>query len=72
MTPRQPIGACWGRRGSHREASLLPIGRLGVIYDSQPHGYSLFFIAIGIIVNYVQLHCMTVPINMPDSVRNVK
>jgi hypothetical protein len=28
--------------GSHRESSLLPIGHLGVIYDSQPHGYALF------------------------------
>jgi hypothetical protein len=25
--------------GSHRESSLLPIGSLSVIYDSQTHGY---------------------------------
>jgi hypothetical protein len=31
------------------ELSLLSIGRLGVIYDSQPHGYA-FFIAIRISV----------------------
>jgi hypothetical protein len=39
-----------GRGGSHRESSLLPTGRLGVIYDSQPYGYALF-IAIQISVN---------------------
>jgi hypothetical protein len=40
LTPRQPIGG--GRQGgSHRKSSLLPNGRLGVIYDSQPHGYVL-------------------------------
>jgi hypothetical protein len=42
MTPRRPIGMRQKRGGSHRESSLLPIGRLGVIYDSQPHGYALF------------------------------
>ncbi len=30
------------RGGSHRESSLLPLGHLRVIYDSQPHGYALF------------------------------
>jgi hypothetical protein len=39
-----------GRGGSHRESSLLPIDHLGVIYDSQPHGYALFT-AIQIRVN---------------------
>jgi hypothetical protein len=29
--------------GSHREFSLLYIGRLGVIYDSQPHGSAFLF-----------------------------
>ncbi len=33
-------------------SSLLPIGHLGVICDSQPHGYSLV-IAIRIMVNSV-------------------
>jgi hypothetical protein len=28
--------------GSHRESSLLSIGHLGVIYDSQLQGYTLF------------------------------
>ncbi len=42
MTPKRPkkIGAQGG--GCHRELSLLPIGRLGVICDSQPHNYILF------------------------------
>jgi hypothetical protein len=39
--------------GSHREFSLLLIGCLGVIYDSQPHGSSLFFIAIRIRVKII-------------------
>jgi hypothetical protein len=30
---------------------MLPVGRLGVINDSQLHGYPLFFIAIKIRVN---------------------
>jgi hypothetical protein len=34
-----------GGRGLSREFSVLPIGLLGVIYDSQPHSYALFFIA---------------------------
>jgi hypothetical protein len=42
MTPRRPIGVKRGRGGSHRESSLLPIGRLRVLQDSQPHGYALF------------------------------
>jgi hypothetical protein len=45
LTHRQPIGL-WqvGGGGSHRESSLLPIGCLGVIYDSQLHGYALFIV----------------------------
>jgi hypothetical protein len=35
MTPRRLIGLQQRRGGSHRESSLLPIGSLGVIYDSQ-------------------------------------
>jgi hypothetical protein len=42
MTPRQPIGVWQGKGSSHRESFPLPIGHLGVIYDSQPHGYTLF------------------------------
>ncbi len=42
MTPRPPIGVRWKNEGSCRESPLLPPGRLGVIYDSQPHGYALF------------------------------
>ncbi len=42
MTHRWPTGMRHGGRGSHRETSLLPIGRLGVIYDSESHGYALF------------------------------
>jgi hypothetical protein len=42
MTPRQAIGVRQGEGSCHRESSLLPIGRLGVIYDSQPQGYALF------------------------------
>jgi hypothetical protein len=30
--------------GSYRESFLLPISRLGVIYDSQPHGFEVFFL----------------------------
>jgi hypothetical protein len=41
LTPRQPTGG--GGGDSHREFFLLPIGRLGVVYDSQPHGYILFY-----------------------------
>ncbi len=52
MTPRQLFGVWPGEGGSHREFSLLPIGHLGVICDSQPHG-ALFFIAIGFRVNNV-------------------
>jgi hypothetical protein len=44
MTLRQPIGALQGRGGSHRESSLLPIGRPGVIYNSKPYGYTLFMV----------------------------
>ncbi len=47
MTPRRPIGVQGGGGGSHRESSLLPTGRLGVIDDSS---YALF-IAIRIRVN---------------------
>ncbi len=47
MTPRRPIGVQRGGGGSHMEFSLLPIGRLGIIYDSQLNGYA-FFIAIRI------------------------
>jgi hypothetical protein len=43
MIPKRPIGVRWGEGGSHRESSLVPIARLGVTYDSQPHGYALFF-----------------------------
>jgi hypothetical protein len=42
VTNRSPAG----EGGSHRESSLRPIGQLIVIYDSQPHVYALFFIAI--------------------------
>ncbi len=42
MTPRRPIEVRQGERESHKESSLLPFGRLGVMYDSQPHGYILF------------------------------
>jgi hypothetical protein len=42
MTPRQPIGVQQGEGGSHMESSLLPIGHLGVILNSQPHCYALF------------------------------
>ncbi len=41
MTPRDQQGAA-GEGGSHRESSLLPIGRLGVKYDSYPHDHALF------------------------------
>ncbi len=44
----RPIGVWWGKGGSHKESFLLSIGPLVVIYDSQPHGYALFFIAIRI------------------------
>jgi hypothetical protein len=54
MTPRRPIGVQQGERGSHRESCKLPIGRLGAIYDSQPHGYALFFIAIRIRVKILR------------------
>jgi hypothetical protein len=53
MTPRRPIEVRQG--GGLRESSLLPIGRLGVIYVFQPHGYALF-IAIRIMVNCVVWH----------------
>ncbi len=33
-----------GEGGSQRESSLLPIGRQGAKYDSQPHGYTIFYI----------------------------
>ncbi len=32
-----------GEGCSHRESSLLTIGHLGIIYDSQLHGYALFY-----------------------------
>ncbi len=32
----------------YREPFMLPIGHLGVIYDSQLRGYALLFIAIRI------------------------
>ncbi len=38
-----------GEEGSQEESSLLPIGHLGLIDDSQLHGYVLF-ITIQIIV----------------------
>jgi hypothetical protein len=58
MTPRQKIGVHGG--GSlHRESALLPIGCLGVVYDSQPHGYALYFIAIPIRVNRIFNKCQT-------------
>jgi hypothetical protein len=41
------MGVQPGGGGSHMEFSLLPIGRLGIIYDSQLNGYA-FFIAIRI------------------------
>jgi hypothetical protein len=41
MTARRPIGLRQGR-GAPPGASLLPIGHLGFIYDSQLHGYALF------------------------------
>ncbi len=40
LTPRRQIGVLQEEGGSQRESSLLPIGHLGVIYDSQPHGYA--------------------------------
>jgi hypothetical protein len=43
MIRRRQIGSAPGSGGSRRESFLLPIGRLGVIYDSQPHGYALFY-----------------------------
>jgi hypothetical protein len=58
MTPRQIIGVRGGG-GLHRESALLPIGRLGVIYDSQPHGYALYIIAIRIRVNRIFNKCQT-------------
>jgi hypothetical protein len=47
-TPRQPIEVRrrgWGSLlgGPRREPSQLPIGWLGVIYDSQPHVNTLFY-----------------------------
>ncbi len=42
MTPRIPVEVYRGDGGSRRESSLLRFGRLGVIYNSQPHGYVLF------------------------------
>ncbi len=43
LTPRQPKGVRWvgGGAGSHKGPPLLPIGRLVVSSDSQPHGYAL-------------------------------
>jgi hypothetical protein len=43
VTPRQPIGVRWGGWGSHREFPQLPIGRLGVMFDSKLHSYTLFY-----------------------------
>jgi hypothetical protein len=34
--------AAGGEGGSHRESSLLPVGRPRVKYDSQPRGYVFF------------------------------
>jgi hypothetical protein len=51
MTPKRPIGVRQRGRGSHRESFLLPIRRLGVLYDSESHSYALFSIAIRIRVN---------------------
>jgi hypothetical protein len=31
-----------GGGGSLKVSSLLPIGHLGVLYESQPHGYAFF------------------------------
>jgi hypothetical protein len=56
LTPRQPIGVWRGGGGSHRESSLLSTGFLGVIYDSQPHGYTHFFIAIRIRINFEKFY----------------
>jgi hypothetical protein len=56
MTPRRPIGVGQGDGGSQRKSSLLPVGRLGVIYDSQPHRFALFFIAIRVRVKINQSH----------------
>jgi hypothetical protein len=44
VTPRRPIEVRQRERESYRESSLLPVGRLGVMYDSQRHGYVLFYI----------------------------
>ncbi len=52
MTPRRRIGVRWRGWSLRRESSQLPIGRLGVIYDYQRHGNTLFFIAIQIRVKY--------------------
>jgi hypothetical protein len=55
-TNRSAVG---GGGGSHRVSSLLPIGHLGVIQDSKPHGYALF-IAVWIRSNYTingQIQC---------------
>ncbi len=43
MAPRRSIRVSRGEGFFHREFSLLPIGCLGVIYDSQPQGYTLFY-----------------------------
>ncbi len=40
---RDPLECTGGRVDSCKESSLLPIGRPGVIYDSLPHGYILFY-----------------------------
>jgi hypothetical protein len=56
MTPRRPTGVRWGGGDFNRESSLLPIGHLGVIYDSKPIGYALFFIAIQISVKLLIMY----------------
>jgi hypothetical protein len=38
VTPKRPIGERRGMGRSRGDSSLSSIGRLGVFYDSQPHG----------------------------------
>ncbi len=43
MNPRRPIGVLQRGEGLSQGVPLLSIGRLGVINDSQAHGYALFY-----------------------------
>ncbi len=42
MTPRRQVEVRQGEGGSHRESSLLSIDCLGIIYDSQLHGFAVY------------------------------